>query len=96
MRGTRRAAFPNDGRVRRWVGAAAGIRGTLEACQIASQEAQKQLDRIVALGYPDVADMSAAAFRALARPLIHALEHTDLGSNILLIPTARAGCRLSR
>ena len=54
---------------------------------IASQEAQKQLDRIVALGYPDVADMSAAAFRALARPLIHALEHTDLGSNILLIPT---------
>ena len=53
----------------------------------ASEEAQKQLDRIVALGYPDVADMSAAAFRALARPLIHALEHTDLGSNILLIPT---------
>lgn len=41
----------------------------------------------MALGYPDVADMSAAAFRALARPLIHALEHTDLGSNILLIPT---------
>lgn len=34
----------------------------------ASEEAQKQLDRIVALGYPDVADMSAAAFRALARP----------------------------
>lgn len=27
----------------------------------ASEEAQKQLDRIVALGYPDVADMSAAA-----------------------------------
>ena len=36
----------------------------------ASEEAQKQLDRIVALGYPDVADMSAAAFRSLARPLI--------------------------
>ena len=54
---------------------------------IASQEAQKQLDRIVALGYPDVADMSAAAFPPPARPLIHALEHTDLGSNILLIPT---------
>ena len=39
----------------------------------ASEEAQKQLDRIVALGYPDVADMSAAAFRSLARPLIRAL-----------------------
>ena len=26
---------------------------------IASVEAQKQLDRIVALGYPDVADISA-------------------------------------
>ncbi|RFT24275.1 hypothetical protein CG394_04535, partial [Gardnerella vaginalis] len=35
---------------------------------IASQEIQKQLDRIVALGYPDVADMSAASFRALALP----------------------------
>ena len=54
---------------------------------IASVEAQKQLDRIVALGYPDVADMSAAAFRALAEPLIGALEHSDLGSNILLVPT---------
>ena len=54
---------------------------------IASVEAQKQLDRIVALGYPDVADMSAAAFRSLARPLIGALEHSDLGSNILLVPT---------
>ena len=51
---------------------------------IASVEAQKQLDRIVALGYPDVADISAAAFRSLARPLIGALEHSDLGSNILL------------
>ena len=40
----------------------------------ASEEAQKQLDRIVALGYPDVADMSAAAFRSLARPLIRTLE----------------------
>ncbi|WEV58687.1 DUF5701 family protein [Bifidobacterium sp. ESL0728] len=53
----------------------------------ASQEAQKQLDRIVALGYPDVADMSAAAFRALARPLIDALKDSDLGENILLVPT---------
>ena len=53
----------------------------------ASEEAQKQLDRIVALGYPDVADMSAAAFRALARPLIRALEDSDLGTQILLVPT---------
>ncbi|RBP97728.1 hypothetical protein CRD60_05725 [Bifidobacterium aemilianum] len=53
----------------------------------ASREAQKQLDRIVALGYPDVADMSDAAFRALAKPLITALEGSDLGSNILLVPT---------
>ena len=53
----------------------------------ASEEAQKQLDRIVALGYPDVADMSAGAFRALARPLIRALEDSDLGSDILLVPT---------
>ena len=54
---------------------------------IASQEARRQLDRIVALGYPDVADMSAAAFRALANPLIEALERSDLGTNILLVPT---------
>ncbi|WEV67090.1 DUF5701 family protein [Bifidobacterium sp. ESL0769] len=53
----------------------------------ASKEAQKQLDRIVALGYPDVADMSAAAFRALAHPLIDALKDSDLGENILLVPT---------
>ncbi|WP_055427911.1 DUF5701 family protein [Bifidobacterium aesculapii] len=54
---------------------------------IASQEARRQLDRIVALGYPDVADMSAAAFRALANPLITALQDSDLGANILLVPT---------
>lgn len=53
----------------------------------ASVEARKQLDRIVALGYPDVADISAASFRALASPLINALEHSDLGTNILLVPT---------
>ena len=53
----------------------------------ASEEAQKQLDRIVALGYPDVADMSADAFRALARPLIRALEDSDLATPILLVPT---------
>lgn len=53
----------------------------------ASVEAQRQLDRIVALGYPDVADVSAAAFRSLARPLIEALEHTDFDERILLAPT---------
>ena len=57
----------------------------------ASEEAQKQLDRIVALGYPDVADMSAAAFRSLARPLIRTLEdcgdEAGLGTQILLVPT---------
>ena len=60
---------------------------TLVGMSKASEEAQKQLDRIVALGYPDVADMSADAFRALAFPLIRALEHSDLGSDILLVPT---------
>lgn len=54
----------------------------------ASDEVNKQLDRLVALGYPDVADMSAAAFRALALPLVHALELNDeLDDNILLVPT---------
>ncbi|MDF7664318.1 DUF5701 family protein [Bifidobacterium sp. ESL0763] len=53
----------------------------------ASQEAQRQLDRITALGYPDVADMSEAVFRSLARPLIEALEDSDLGTDILLVPT---------
>ncbi|MFU0663667.1 DUF5701 family protein [Gardnerella vaginalis] len=54
---------------------------------IASEEIQQQLDRIVALGYPDVADMSADAFRALACPLLDALENSDLGADILLVPT---------
>ncbi|MDN5633192.1 MAG: DUF5701 family protein [Bifidobacterium mongoliense] len=53
----------------------------------ASRAVRGQLDRIVALGYPDVADMSEAAFRALAAPLISALEHSDLGTEILLVPT---------
>ena len=64
---------------------------TLVDMSKASEEAQKQLDRIVALGYPDVADMSAAAFRSLARPLIRALEdcgdEAGLGTRILLVPT---------
>ena len=54
---------------------------------IASEEIQQQLDRIVALGYPDVADMSANAFRKLANPILCALENSSLGANILLIPT---------
>lgn len=54
---------------------------------VASIEAQKQLDRLVALGYPDVADMSAAAFRSLATPIITALAQSDLDERILLIPT---------
>ena len=45
-----------------------------------------QLERIVALGYPDVADLTANAFRALARPLLKALEKTELGTDILLVP----------
>lgn len=53
----------------------------------ASREAHRQLDRIVALGYPDVADMSEEAFRSLAIPLVDALENSDLGTNILLVPT---------
>lgn len=53
----------------------------------AAIEASKQLERIIALGYPDVADMSADAFRALARPLLTALAQSDLGAGILLVPT---------
>ena len=59
----------------------------LGSMSMASIEANKQLERLVALGYPDVADMSEDAFRALARPLIRALERSDLGADILLVPT---------
>lgn len=52
-----------------------------------SQELVQQLDRIVALGYPDVADMSDGAFRALAEPLVKVLERVELGRDILLVPT---------
>lgn len=54
---------------------------------VAAIEARKQLERLVALGYPDVADMSAQSFSALANPLIRALEDSTLGNNILLVPT---------
>lgn len=36
----------------------------LGSMSMASIEANKQLERLVALGYPDVADMSEDAFRA--------------------------------
>ena len=45
---------------------------------IASEEIQQQLDRIVALGYPDVADMSANAFRKLANPISVSYTHLTL------------------
>ncbi len=54
---------------------------------VASEEIERQLNRIIELGYPDVADMSADAFRALAFPLLRALERSDLGNNIILVPT---------
>lgn len=53
----------------------------------ASDEAQRQLDRIVALGYPDVADMSDSAFRALALPIIRALQRSDMSVGFVLVPT---------
>ena len=59
---------------------------------IASEEIQQQLDRIVALGYPDVADMSANAFRKLANPILCALENSSLGAvsyTHLTLPTNR-------
>ncbi|TCD54585.1 hypothetical protein EJ419_02740 [Alloscardovia theropitheci] len=55
-----------------------------------AHEAIKQLNRLVALGYANVADLSDEEFRALARPLINELnteEFDDLGTNILLVPT---------
>ena len=50
-------------------------------------EVQRQLDRIVALGYPDVADLTAAQFRALAGPLLDALEGVRIDGDVLLVPT---------
>ena len=76
-------------------GAAPPRCSTLGVMSKASVEAQRQLDRIVALGYPDVADVSAAAFRSLARPLIEALEHTDFDERILLAPTLEEGLAIA-
>lgn len=49
---------------------------------------RKQLERIVALGYPNVADMSADAFRALARPLLEILDNVEIDRDVLLVPTS--------
>ncbi|WP_018142409.1 DUF5701 family protein [Alloscardovia criceti] len=57
---------------------------------VAAHEAVKQLNRLVALGYADVADLSDAEFRALAYPLIAEInsdEYASLDANILLVPT---------
>lgn len=56
----------------------------------AAKEALAQLNRLVALGYADVADLSDAEFRALAHPLIlelNSVEYSHLSENILLVPT---------
>ena len=55
-----------------------------------ASEVLSQLDRLVALGYADVADLSDSEFRSLAWPLIVELnspEYAHLGTNILLVPT---------
>jgi hypothetical protein len=59
----------------------------LENMSKTSNSVRMQLERIVALGYPDVADMSAAAFRALAEPLLKALDVVEIDDEVLLIPT---------
>ncbi|MFD0704371.1 DUF5701 family protein [Alloscardovia venturai] len=56
----------------------------------AAREAINQLERLVALGYADVADLSNDEFRSLAQPMISALNSdagAKLGENILLVPT---------
>jgi hypothetical protein len=49
--------------------------------------ARAQLKRIVALGYPNVANMAAQDFIALAQPLIAALDQIEIADDILLVPT---------
>ena len=53
-----------------------------------SESARRQLERIIALGYPQVAGMSAEAFRALAAPLLGALDSVDVDEEVLLVPTS--------
>lgn len=48
---------------------------------------QGQLDVIVDLGYPKVADMSTRAFVALAQPLLSALDRIEIADDVLLVPT---------
>ncbi|MCI1935660.1 MAG: DUF5701 family protein [Bifidobacteriaceae bacterium] len=52
-----------------------------------SDEVRQQLSRIVALGYPDVADMSDDAFISLATPLLDVLEDVEIEEDVLLVPT---------
>ena len=57
---------------------------------VVARQAVQQLNRLVELGYADVADLSHAEFRALAQPLIALLntdQYENLGENILLVPT---------
>lgn len=54
----------------------------------ASDSIRYQLERIIALGYPHIADMSANAFRDLAQPLLTALESETTTEEVLLVPTA--------
>ena len=54
---------------------------------VVARQAVQQLNRLVELGYADVADLSHAEFRALAQPLIALLntdQYENLGENILL------------
>lgn len=53
-----------------------------------SDSVRRQLERIIALGYPQIAGMSAEAFRALAVPLLGALDSVDVDEEILLVPTS--------
>lgn len=46
-----------------------------------------QLEKIVALGYPDVADMTVDSFVALAQPLLAALDEIEIADDVLLVPT---------
>lgn len=57
---------------------------------VTASEVSKQLERLVALGYADIADLSDDEFRSLAAPLMRLLNSHDcdeLGNNILLVPT---------
>lgn len=52
-----------------------------------AEEVNTQLERIIALGYPNVANMSPHAFRSLAYPLLNVLDRVEIDENVLLVPT---------